>query len=70
MKTIKIEQLRTYMEQEGLDGFYIAEPANVRCISGYTGEDSYLFIGRGSVFYHRSQIYGTGGDGVSGLYDH
>ncbi len=51
MKTIKIEQLRTYMEQEGLDGFYIAEPANVRCISGYTGEDSYLFIGRGDQYF-------------------
>ena len=40
----RIEQLRSYMEQEGLKGFYIAKPANVRCISGFTGEDSFLFI--------------------------
>ena len=46
-----IEQLRTYMEQEGLDGFYVASPANVRCISGYTGEDSCLLIGRRNQYF-------------------
>ena len=40
----RLEQLRVYMEKEGLDGFYIAKPANVRCISGWTGDDSYLLI--------------------------
>lgn len=39
------------MEREGLDGFYIANPANVRCISGYTGADSYLFIDRGNQYF-------------------
>ena len=29
----KIEQLREYMEKEGLDGFYVANPANVRAVS-------------------------------------
>ena len=40
----RLKELRKYMEKEGLDGFYIAKPANVRCVSGYTGEDSFLFI--------------------------
>lgn len=39
------------MEKEGLDGFYIAKPANVRCISGYTGDDSYLFIDREHQYF-------------------
>lgn len=47
----RLEQLRTYMEKEGLDGFYIAKPANVRCISGYTGDDSYLFITKGKQYF-------------------
>lgn len=34
-----------------MDGFYIANPANVRCISGYTGEDSYLFIDRWNQYF-------------------
>lgn len=46
-----IEQLRLYMEKEGLDGFYVAKPANVRCISAYTGEDSYLFITKGKQYF-------------------
>ena len=49
----RLTQLREYMEKERLDAFYIAKPANVRCISGFTGEDSFLFIDKGeSVFYH------------------
>lgn len=39
------------MEKEGMDGFYIAKPANVRCISSYTGEDSYLFITKGNQYF-------------------
>lgn len=39
------------MEKEGLDGFYIAKPANVRCISGYTGDDSYLFIDKRNQYF-------------------
>ena len=46
-----MEQLRIYMEEKGLDGFYVAEPANVRCISGYTGEDSWLLIGRKNQYF-------------------
>lgn len=34
----RLTQLREYMEKERLDAFYIAKPANVRCISGFTGK--------------------------------
>lgn len=47
----RLEQLKTYMEREGLDGFYVAKPENVRCISGYTGEDSFLFITRARLYF-------------------
>lgn len=47
----RLEQLRAYMEKENLDGFYVAKPANVRCISGYTGDDSYLFITKDKQYF-------------------
>ncbi|OUQ42627.1 MULTISPECIES: aminopeptidase P family N-terminal domain-containing protein [Oscillospiraceae] len=37
-----IQKLRIYMEEKKVDSFFIAKPANVRYISSYTGEDSYL----------------------------
>ena len=47
----KIEQLREYMEKEDLDGFYVAKPANVRAVSAYTGEDSFLFITKSKQYF-------------------
>ena len=47
----RLKELRIYMEKEGLDGFYIAKPANVRCISRYTGEDSYLFVTKSKQYF-------------------
>lgn len=47
----RLEKLKTYMEEEGLDGFYIARPANVRWVSGYTGDDSYLFIDKQNQYF-------------------
>ena len=46
----RLTQLREYMEKERLDAFYIAKPANVRCISGFTGEDSFLFITKANQY--------------------
>ena len=34
----RLTQLREYMEKERLDAFYIAKPANVRCISGFLSQ--------------------------------
>ena len=47
----RLAQLREYMEKERLDAFYIAKPANVRCISGFTGEDSFLFITKANQYF-------------------
>ncbi|MGN1166207.1 MAG: M24 family metallopeptidase [Lachnospiraceae bacterium] len=47
----RLIQLKAYMEKEGLDGFFVAKPANVRCVSAYTGEDSYLFITKKNQYF-------------------
>ena len=47
----RLEQLRAYMEDKGLDAFFCAKPANVRWISLYTGEDSFLFITRVNRYF-------------------
>lgn len=39
-----IEKLLAYMESNHIDAFYIAKKPNVRYVSGYTGDDSYLLI--------------------------
>lgn len=39
-----IEKLISYLNENKIGGFFIARPQNVRYMSGYTGEDSYLFI--------------------------
>ena len=45
-----LEQLRTYMEKQNLDGFFVQNHENVRYISGYTSDDAYLLITRGRQF--------------------
>lgn len=46
-----VQKLLTYMEKENLDAFYISSPANVRYISGYTGDDSYLVITKNKKYF-------------------
>lgn len=45
------------MEKEGLDGFFIARPANVRWVSGYTGEDSCLFVDKANQYFLTDSRY-------------
>ncbi len=40
------EKLLTYMDEAGLDAFFVARAENVRYISDYTGADSYLLLTR------------------------
>lgn len=40
------EKLISYMDEAGLDAFFVARTENVRYISGYTGADSYLLLTR------------------------
>lgn len=44
MNSIKEERLLEYMGKNGIGGFFISRPVNVKYISGYTGEDSFLFL--------------------------
>jgi Xaa-Pro aminopeptidase len=46
-----IEKLISYLKENKIGGFFIARPQNVRYISGYTGEDSYLFITNTEKFF-------------------
>lgn len=39
------------MEKELVDGFYITNPKNVRYVSGYTGDDSFLIITKDYKFF-------------------
>ena len=39
-----LDRLATWMEAENLEAFLVMRPENVRYLSGYTGDDSYLLI--------------------------
>lgn len=45
------EQFLIYMEDNHLDGFYVSNPVNVRYLSGFTGEDSSLYITNGRAYF-------------------
>ena len=52
LKGVKImEKLLEYMEEHHLDGYFVSRPENVKYISHYTGEDSYLFLTAGKKFF-------------------
>ena len=46
-----MEQLLAYMHKEHLDGMFISRPVNVKYVSHYTGEDSWLFITEQEKFF-------------------
>lgn len=46
-----LQKIRNYMEEHELDSFFVAKPANVRYISSYTGEDSYLYITKSKQYF-------------------
>lgn len=46
-----VKKLLLYMEQHHIDSFFVSKPANVRYISTYTGDDSYLFITKGGYYF-------------------
>ena len=46
-----IQKLRNFMEEKKVDSFFIAKPANVRYISSYTGDDSYLLVTQKKQFF-------------------
>ena len=44
MSEIVIERIRETLGRKNIGGFFISRPVNVKYVSGYTGEDSYLLI--------------------------
>lgn len=51
MSRIVEERIREYLEKSQLEGFFISRPVNVKYVSGYTGEDSYLFLTRDKKYF-------------------
>lgn len=46
-----VEKLLSYMNNNNIDAFFIAKKANVRYISNYTGDDSFLLITKNELFF-------------------
>lgn len=44
-------KIREYLEKNNLDAFFIAKKVNVRFVSGYTGDDSYLLITKDKLYF-------------------
>lgn len=40
------EQMKTLLEERGLDAVLVARPANIRYLSGFVGTESYLYVSR------------------------
>lgn len=40
-----------YLKEKNIEGFFISKPQNVRYMSRYTGDDSYLFITENECFF-------------------
>ena len=58
----RMEQFLAYMQKEHLtDGMFISRPVNVKYVSHYTGEDSWLlYHGAGKILSDRSALHGAG----------
>lgn len=46
-----LDGLISYLQENKLEGFFISRPQNVRYVSKYTGDDSYLFITEKENFF-------------------
>lgn len=48
---MSLDRVAVYMEAEKLDAFLVMRPENVRYLSGYTGDDSYLLINKSQTLF-------------------
>lgn len=46
-----LEKLFNYLSENKVEGFFISRPQNVRYVSKYTGDDSYLFITQNEKYF-------------------
>lgn len=51
------QKLLKYMEEHNLPAFYVSSPSNVRYISGYTGDDSYLLLTKAKNYFITDSRY-------------
>ncbi|MBU0633843.1 MAG: Xaa-Pro peptidase family protein [Candidatus Omnitrophica bacterium] len=51
MKNLKVNKVRHFLRQKGIDAFLVSPGANIRYLSGFTGTDSWLIITRSSQFF-------------------
>lgn len=51
-----MEELLAYMQKDGLDGMFISRPVNVKYVSHYTGEDSWLLITEKEKFFSQIRV--------------
>ena len=46
-----VNALLEYMKQHDMDAFFLAKKQNIRYISGYTGDDSYLVFTKDHFYF-------------------
>lgn len=51
MSKIAEEKIIKYLEENDIDGFFICDHTNVKYVSSYTGDDSYLFITKNKKYF-------------------
>lgn len=52
-----LKKIISYLNEQNIDGFFISKPENVRYISKYTSEDSYLFITKQKYYFITDSRY-------------
>lgn len=48
---MSLDRLRKYLADAGIGAFFVMRPENVRYLSGYTGDDSYLLVMQGRTLF-------------------
>lgn len=46
-----VSKLLSYMDKNNIDAFFVAKKANLRYISNYTGDDSFLLVTKSDLFF-------------------
>lgn len=46
-----LQRLIDYLNENNIEGFFVSRPQNVRYVSNYTGDDSYLLVTRKESFF-------------------
>ena len=55
-ESLRREKLMKVMNDENLDGYLVVDPVNVSYLTGFQGEDSFLWIGDVGSHNHRYSL--------------